>query len=78
LLQAAGGDDLVALGQLELGSVFAKGPVEAAHPVLCHGTEVQQHNAQAQLAVQVGGVVVGPLDKGNESIVDREAIGLSV
>ena len=39
---------------------------------------VQQHNAQAQIPVNFGGIRIGPPNQGDMTIMDQEAIGLPI
>ena len=69
ILQAAAGDYLVALGELE-GRFSAELPLDGGCPALSDGGEVQEHDAEVQLAVDLGVVLVGLAYEGDAAVAD--------
>ncbi len=67
----------VALGELEAG-FSAELPLDGGCPALSDGGEVQEHDAEVQLAVDLGVVLIGLADEGDAAVADYEAIGLAV
>ena len=77
-LQLAAGHDFVAFRQLARFGLFAKAPGKLSCPLFRHGREVVQHDAQAQITVDLGVVIIGRLYQGNKAVMDHEAVSLAV
>ena len=77
ILQAAAGNHFVSFGELEAG-FSAELPLDGGCPALGDGGEVQEHDAEVQLAVKFGVVLVGLADEGDAAVADYEAVGLAV
>ena len=73
-----GGDDPEALGQGSFCGLVTEVPAEGADIILGHGGEVQQHDAEAQLAVQLRVIGIGAADQKQLSVPEQEAVSLSV
>ena len=76
--QRSGGDKNVVIGNPQPLGRLVEAPAEFSDPVLCNGSEMEQGNAQTQVAVDRHGVCIGSADQTDGAIVEQEAIGLTV